>query len=89
MSDQSYRDGYKDGFADGLEEGKKLAAIIPTLEWTSYLGRYNTCPVCGRDGGSNGAWGYVCSHPKCPTNATCGAVGSSYDISKPMSGDFY
>lgn len=85
---EDYAKGFKDGFAAGLEEGKKLAPR-DTVFQPGYLGMPNTCSVCGRDGGNNGVWGYVCSHPKCPTNATCGAVGSSYDISKPMSGDFY
>ena len=88
MSDQSYREGFKDGFSAGLEEGKKLAPRDNVFQ-PGILGMPQTCPVCGRDGGSFGVWGYVCTHPKCPTNATCGAVGSSYDISKPMAGDFY
>lgn len=78
---EDYNKGFRDGFKAGLEEGKKLSTPqIPYPSQPSYPSLYSGCPVCLKDF-SSGAWGYVCSSPKCPSRVTCGtavrgAVGS-------------
>ncbi len=63
---EDYNRGFRDGFKAGLEEGKKLSLPRDPSYPTSYTG----CPVCLKDF-SKGVWGYVCSHPRCPSRVTC------------------
>ena len=63
---EDYRNGFKDGFAAGLEEGKRTQSQPYPAYPTQHVG---FCPVCFKK--LDGAWGYVCSHPKCPSSVTC------------------
>jgi len=87
-----YAKGFKDGFAAGLEEGKKLApkerTYNPWIDTGPYVGKVKeSCPKCGIK--ISGVMGYVCSSPNCPTfpQVTCGT--NPFDITQPMSGDYF
>jgi len=87
-----YAKGFKDGFAAGLEEGKKIAPkeqkYNPWIDTGPYVGKANeSCPKCGIK--ISGVMGYVCSSPNCPTfpQVTCGT--NSFDITQPVSGDYF
>jgi hypothetical protein len=57
---------YLEGRVAILEAKKYTTWPIGTkypVDWT----KLNKCNVCGIT--FNGAWGYVCNHPKCPTIA--------------------
>ena len=81
MSESDYERGYRQGFVDGFNKGKEETEKVgkgnpwdnapwplnPWAEppkWDPYR-----CPTCGIE--FKGAWGWVCSHPKCPTRVTC------------------
>ena len=87
-----YAKGFKDGFAAGLEEGKKLApkerTYNPWIDTGPYVGKVKeSCPKCGIK--ISGVMGYVCSSPNCPTfpQVTCGT--NPFDVTQPMSGDYF
>lgn len=60
-------DDYKRGWYDGYQAAKKEQQInYPAIPLPNVNSIPNRCSVCGIEWGS-GAWGYVCTYPKCPS----------------------
>ena len=65
MTNDDYKRGYREGYQDGVEYARELygsllpiAPVLPTVV-------PNRCNVCGIT--FEGAMGYVCTNPRCPT----------------------
>lgn len=67
---------YKKGYRDGFEEGFKVASKLFPAQTYPVSAAAPGCPVCGMSW-KNGAVGYVCYNPKCPTRVTCDVDGKS------------
>lgn len=70
MSDD-YTEGYKQGFMDGY----KLAKDTYTLPTQPFTSKPSCCSVCGMsfvdEMGRPKIMGYVCRHPRCPSQISC------------------
>lgn len=80
-----YKAGWYDGYQEAMK-AQDYPKIYPTITspiktedimWPDRLPSTSpfpptmttSCNTCGIK--MNGAWGYVCNHPNCPTKVTC------------------
>lgn len=70
-------DDYKRGWYDGYQAAKREQSVnIPTTPFIPPLQSSNACKTCGMI--FNGAMGYVCYHPNCPSKVTVTCGGEPY-----------
>ena len=71
MSDDDYKRGYADGFRDGHKAGRDFYEQNTFWRNNPPGAPSYGCSVCGLSW-KDGAMGYVCGHPQCPSKVTCG-----------------